>query len=97
MASSWFRNPKRPVYVKFGRDRDSLSHSPYTVGACGISGGIFGETYAFMGGVDKVIPVDVYIPGCPPFYMGFCRNRTSRRKTSPSNSLIRKAIEIRIL
>ncbi len=36
------------------------------VGACGISGGIFGENYACLGGVDKVVPVDVYIPGCPP-------------------------------
>jgi Ni,Fe-hydrogenase III small subunit/formate hydrogenlyase subunit 6/NADH:ubiquinone oxidoreductase subunit I len=37
-----------------------------TVGACGISGGIFGKNYATVGGVDEVIPVDVYIPGCPP-------------------------------
>jgi NADH:ubiquinone oxidoreductase subunit B-like Fe-S oxidoreductase len=36
------------------------------VGACGISGGIFGTNYATRAGVDQVIPVDVYIPGCPP-------------------------------
>jgi Ni,Fe-hydrogenase III small subunit/NAD-dependent dihydropyrimidine dehydrogenase PreA subunit len=37
------------------------------VGACGCSGGIFGEaSYASVGGVDRVLPVDVYIPGCPP-------------------------------
>ena len=36
------------------------------VGACGISGGIFGVNYATRGGVDQVIPVDVFIPGCPP-------------------------------
>ncbi len=37
------------------------------VGACGCSGGIFGEgTYASIGGVDRVVPVDIYIPGCPP-------------------------------
>jgi NADH-quinone oxidoreductase B subunit len=36
------------------------------VGACGCSGGMFGRNYATLGGVDKVIPVDVYIPGCPP-------------------------------
>ena len=37
------------------------------VGACGCSGGLFGEgTYASVGGVDRVVPVDVYVPGCPP-------------------------------
>jgi Ni,Fe-hydrogenase III small subunit/formate hydrogenlyase subunit 6/NADH:ubiquinone oxidoreductase subunit I len=36
------------------------------VGACGVSGGIFGQNYASLGSVDKVLPVDVYIPGCPP-------------------------------
>ncbi len=36
------------------------------VGACGIGGGIFGTNYATRGGVAQVIPVDVYIPGCPP-------------------------------
>jgi Ni,Fe-hydrogenase III small subunit/formate hydrogenlyase subunit 6/NADH:ubiquinone oxidoreductase subunit I len=37
------------------------------VGACGCSGGIFGEgTCAAVGGVDRVVPVDLYIPGCPP-------------------------------
>lgn len=36
------------------------------VGACGCSGGIFGRNYATLGGVDNIIPVDAYIPGCPP-------------------------------
>jgi len=36
------------------------------VGDCGCSGGIFGESYASMGSIDKIIPVDVYVPGCPP-------------------------------
>ncbi len=36
------------------------------VGACGISGGIFGRNYATLGGVDQVVPVDVFVPGCPP-------------------------------
>jgi Ni,Fe-hydrogenase III small subunit/formate hydrogenlyase subunit 6/NADH:ubiquinone oxidoreductase subunit I len=36
------------------------------VGACGCSGGIFGQNYATVGAVDAVLPVDVYIPGCPP-------------------------------
>jgi Ni,Fe-hydrogenase III small subunit len=36
------------------------------VGDCGCNGGIFGESYASLGSIDKVIPVDAYIPGCPP-------------------------------
>jgi len=34
------------------------------VGICATSGGIFSECYNVLGGVDKVIPVDVYVPGC---------------------------------
>ena len=36
------------------------------VGDCGCSGGIFGESYASLGRVSNVIPVDVEVPGCPP-------------------------------
>ncbi len=36
------------------------------VGACGCSGGIFAGSHAIVGAVDAVIPVDGYIPGCPP-------------------------------
>jgi NADH-quinone oxidoreductase B subunit len=36
------------------------------VGSCGLSGGVFSGSYNVMGGVDEVIPVNAYIPGCPP-------------------------------
>ncbi len=35
------------------------------IGICACSGGIFRECYNVDGGIDKVIPVDVYVPGCP--------------------------------
>lgn len=36
------------------------------VGACGLSGGVFRDSFNVVGGIDKVIPVDVYVHGCPP-------------------------------
>jgi len=38
----------------------------FAVGSCAIDGNIFHNSYNVIGGVDKVIPVNLYIPGCPP-------------------------------
>ena len=73
MVCGTITNKMAPVLKRL---YDQMAEPKYViaVGGCTISGGPFIKSYHVVNGIDKIIPVDVYIPGCPPrpeaFYYG---------------------------
>ncbi len=58
-------NEQNKIVVKNIYDQMPEPKVVVAVGICATSGGIFRECYNVMGGVDKILPVDLYVPGCP--------------------------------
>ena len=65
MCAGTITNKMAPV---FKRLYDEMAEPKYVVavGGCTISGGPFKKSYNVVRGIDQIVPVDVYVPGCPP-------------------------------
>ena len=59
-------NKKNMHVLKNVYDQIPSPKAVVAMGVCAATGGLFADCYNVVGGIDKVIPVDVHVPGCPP-------------------------------
>lgn len=59
-------NKKNRHVLKNVYDQIPAPKAVVAMGVCAATGGLFADCYNVVGGIDKVIPVDVHVPGCPP-------------------------------